>query len=168
MRAPGLPRRRSTCLARRRASPHPRALSAPPRPPSTTVSRAPCRPPPAAGVKGTLAYFPERKDAVGSVTVDKAVGGNDLTLKATYQLRGDVFTLQARAPRRAAALGGRPRAPAGGESLRSGPAVGAGAASRAPAIRLVTVAPRAPTPAPAALKPQETWKFDKQNKVVGT
>lgn len=33
---------------------------------------------------------------MGWVSVDRAVGGNDLTLKATYQLKGDVFTLQAR------------------------------------------------------------------------
>lgn len=50
----------------------------------------------AGGVKGALRYYPERKDAEGSVTVDKKLNGNDLTLKATYKLKGDEFTLQAR------------------------------------------------------------------------
>ena len=49
---------------------------------------------PAAGVKGSLAYNVGTQDAIGSVTVDKKINSYDLSLKATYQLKGDVFTLQ--------------------------------------------------------------------------
>lgn len=60
------------------------------------------------GVKGTLAYMPAKKDAIGTLQVEKRVNDSDLTLKATYQLKGDVLTVS------------------------------------------------------------ETWKFDKNNKIVGT
>lgn len=46
------------------------------------------------GVKGTLAYYPAAKDAITTLQVDKVVNNNDLTLKATYQLRGDVVTVE--------------------------------------------------------------------------
>ncbi|KAL4448060.1 hypothetical protein ABPG75_005279 [Micractinium tetrahymenae] len=46
------------------------------------------------GVKGTLAYTPSAKDALATLQVDKRVNDSDLTLKATYQLRGDVVTVE--------------------------------------------------------------------------
>lgn len=38
-------------------------------------------------MKGALAYVPATRDAIGSVTVDKTLNGNDLTLRASYQVR---------------------------------------------------------------------------------
>ncbi|KAL4444918.1 hypothetical protein ABPG77_003968 [Micractinium sp. CCAP 211/92] len=46
------------------------------------------------GVKGTLAYIPAANDALATLQVDKRVNDSDLTLKAAYQLRGDVFTVE--------------------------------------------------------------------------
>lgn len=46
------------------------------------------------GVKATVAYSPAKEDVLATVTVDKKVNDNDLTLKATYQKQGDVFQLE--------------------------------------------------------------------------
>lgn len=50
--------------------------------------------PRAAGVKGTVAYNVGAKDALATVTVDKVVGGKDLSLKASYQTSGNVWVVQ--------------------------------------------------------------------------
>ena len=71
---------------------------------------------PAAGVKGSLAYNVGTQDAITSVTVDKKINSYDLSLKATYQLKGDVFTLQV--SKRAAVTEAQPAGVAGGAGLR--------------------------------------------------
>lgn len=48
----------------------------------------------AAGVKGTIAYNAGAKDTIATVTIDKKLNGNDLSLKGSYQFAGDVFILQ--------------------------------------------------------------------------
>ena len=55
------------------------------------------------GLKGTLAYNVGKRDALGSLTVDRKLGGYDLNLKAQYQQAGRAFTLQASAAAAAAA-----------------------------------------------------------------
>ncbi|EFN57639.1 expressed protein [Chlorella variabilis] len=47
-----------------------------------------------AGVKGTIAYNAGAKDTIATVTIDKKLNGNDLSLKGSYQFAGDVFILQ--------------------------------------------------------------------------
>lgn len=78
---------------------------------SSPVPHPPTPAPPhthAGGVKGTLAYIPAANDALATLQVDKRVNDSDLTLKAAYQLRGDVFTVEVRlAGRRNCPLGER-------------------------------------------------------------
>eukprot|EP00887_Chlorella_sp_A99_P004732 scaffold4.g4732.t1 len=46
------------------------------------------------GVKGAVAYNVGQKNGEASLTVDRKVGGNDLSLKAIYHQKGDVFILE--------------------------------------------------------------------------
>lgn len=41
-----------------------------------------------------MAYNVGAKDALATVTVDKVVGGKDLSLKASYQTSGNVWVVQ--------------------------------------------------------------------------
>jgi hypothetical protein len=45
-------------------------------------------------VKGTVAYNVGAKDALATVTIDRVVSGNDLSLKASYQTSGNVWVVQ--------------------------------------------------------------------------
>ena len=55
------------------------------------------------GLKGTLAYNVGKRDALGTLTLDRKMGGCDCSMKAQYQQAGRAFTLQARAAGAAAA-----------------------------------------------------------------
>lgn len=67
-------------------------------------------------MKGTLAITPTGKDALATLQVDKRVNDSDLTLKASYQLRGDVVIVEVRAGGRRAR---RQRLPPLGNCARS-------------------------------------------------
>ena len=112
------------------------------------------------------------------MTIDKQVNGNDLTLKASYQYVGDVFTLQARCRCCCGAGPGRwwvaplmavRRGLFQGEALTvwswGGCSTGSVRACWLPGCH---VAPDRPPACLPACLPQETWKFNKQNKLVGT
>lgn len=46
------------------------------------------------GVKGEVKYDAGRKAAQGALTIDRKINGSDLSLKAIYQHKGDVFILE--------------------------------------------------------------------------
>ena len=112
------------------------------------------------GVKGAIAHNLGKNDTIASVTIDRKMNGSDLSLKAAYQLRGDVFTLQA--------SGGMLRANAWLATVMLAPWAWLPADELLFRDDLHDLSHRSaaqPPEAPVLL--QETWKFDKANKLVG-
>ena len=101
------------------------------------------------GIKGTLAYSLQKRETVASVNVDRNLWDYNCSLKATYNVSRKAFVLQASRPKC------RP-------------------AYNAPPLCLVLLPSCLPElfmhsllwPLPSM--PQETWKVDKNNKLVAT